>query len=39
MVNIRQKFREMIEAERKKAIEDKKNQIEKLKSEIDSMEK
>jgi len=39
MVNKRQKYREIIEERRQKAIEKKKAQIEKLKRELDSMEK
>ena len=39
MVNRKQEHREMIEKQRQKAIADKKAQIEKLQSELDSMEK
>lgn len=39
MINKRQQHKEMIEAKRQKAIADKKAQIEKLQSELDSMEK
>lgn len=39
MINRRQQHREMMEAQRQKAIADKKDQIKKLQSELESMEK